>query len=55
MTGMEIKRFKNELRLKEVYFFNHFSYGHGSFIGFKDGCIVNILKANSQSKLIPSD
>ncbi len=50
MTGMELKRVKNTLKLKEIIFFNHFSYGSSSFLGHSYGNIISIIK-NSDSGL----
>lgn len=43
------------MRLKEIYFFDHLSYGHNSFIGFTDGPIVEILKISQSGKLVNLD
>lgn len=44
MTGLELKRIRCDFRLKEIYFFNHFSYGPNTFVGFSEGSIIQIIK-----------
>lgn len=48
MTGMELRRLKNQYKYKEIAFFNHFSYGANCFLVHNYKSQLNVLRVNPQ-------
>ncbi len=55
MTGLELKKIKHDFRLREIFFFDHLSFGHNSFVGFSEGCVIQILRISLSGKLVLID
>lgn len=52
MTGLEVKRIKNNFRFREIAFFNHFSYLSESFVAHSKGSKIFVARSNQTDVLL---